>query len=311
MASSFKETAGGNQVEGDLDVLNTHDQNNAKVLEEPNWCCEVLSSLLQDPSTHDVTFVTSDGGSVSGNKAILTASSPVFRAMFNDNVHTSGKMEIPLPSVDAETLFSLVSYIYTGKVVVNSATSLDILIAAMHFKIISLVTNLIIFATVSLDTSNVISVAIFACERNFCQLLDNCLKYMCANASDVVHHSDFIKLPHEVVLAFCKSSDLNVSEIDLFLAVNKWQQYNQKVTKATIKNIFREIRYPLISNNDLVRKVAPTEMADQSLYIAALEYHIDANLYRGPLNQLVTRKCLEVTSPNSNTSEAECPTGNI
>ena len=285
------------------------DQDKAEVLEEPNWCCEVLSSILQDPSTQDVMFVTSDGGSVSGHKAILAASSPVFRAMFNDNVHTSGEIEIPLPSVDAETFSSLVSYFYTGKVVVNPATCLDMLGAAMHFKITSLVTNLIIFTTASIDSSNVISVAIFAHERNCGQLLDNCLKYMRANASDIVHHSDFTKLPHEVVLAFCKSSDLNVSEIDLFLAVNEWQQHNQKVTKAVIKNIFREIRYPLISNNDLVRKVAPTEMADQSLYTAALEYHIDACLYRGPLSQLVTRKCHEVTSLNSN--ETEHPAGTV
>ncbi|XP_065888636.1 kelch repeat and BTB domain-containing protein 8-like isoform X2 [Dysidea avara] len=293
-----------NSIKLERDVRNVLDmQDNAEVLEEPSWCCEMLSCLLQDPSTQDVVFVTSDGGSVSGHKAILTASSPVFRAMFNDNVHTSGEMEISLPSVDAETFSSLVSYIYTGKVVVNSATCLDMLGTAMHFKITSLVTKLVKFTTVSLDSSNVISVAIFACAKNCCQLLDNCLKYMCANASEVVHHSGFIKLPHEVVLAFCKSSDLNVSEIDLFLAVNEWQQYNQKVAKAIIKNIFREIRYPLISNTDLVRKVAPTDMADPSLYTAALEYHIDASLYRGPLSQLVTRKCHKVTSLNSSKIE--------
>ena len=303
---SYTEAVSSVKVERDVcDVLDMQD--NAEVLEEPNWCCEVLNCLLQDPSTHDVMFVTSDGGSVSGHKAILTASSPVFRAMFNDNVHTSGEMEISLPSVDAETFSSLVSYIYTGKVVVNSATCLDMLGAAMHFKITSLVTKLIIFTTASLDSSNVISVVIFAHERNCCQLLDDCLKYMCANASDVVHHPGFIKLPHEVVLAFCKSSDLNVSEIDLFLVVNEWQQHNQKVAKAVIKNIFREIRYPLISNTDLVRKVSPTDMADPSLYTAALEYHFDTSLYRGPLSQLVTRKCHKLTSLNS--SEIEPATG--
>lgn len=42
--------------------------------------------------------------------------------MFNDDVHTSGEMEISFTSVDAETFSSLVSYIYNGKVIVNSAT---------------------------------------------------------------------------------------------------------------------------------------------------------------------------------------------
>ncbi|XP_065888410.1 kelch-like protein 20 isoform X1 [Dysidea avara] len=308
MASSHTEAVSSSGTERDVAVV-PDTQDNAEdsaeeVLDEPNWCCEVLSSLLQDPSTQDVVFVTSDGGSVSGHKAILTASSPVFRAMFNDNVHTSGEMEISLPSVDAETFSSLVSYIYTGKVVVNSATCLDMLGAAMHFKIISLVTKLIIFTTASLDSSNVISVAIFACAKNCCQLLDNCLKYMCANASEVVHHSGFIKLPHEVVLAFCKSSDLNVSEIDLFLVVNEWQQRNQKVAKAVIKNIFREIRYPLISNSDLVRKVSPTEIADPSLYTAALEYHVNMSNYRGPSSQLVTRKYHKAPSINIDKAES-------
>jgi len=271
-----------------------------EVLEEPNWSCEVLTYLLQDSSTHDVMFVTSDGGSVSGHKAVLSAGSPVFRAMFTDYVHTTGEMEIPLPSVDAETFTTLLSYIYTGKVAVNCTTCLDMLGAAMHFKITSLVTKLITFTAASLDSSNVISITIFVCERNCSQLLDSCLKHMCANASDVLHDPDFIKLPHEVVLEFCKSSDLNISEIDLFLAVHEWQQHNQKVARAVVKSIFREIRYPLISGFDLASKVAPTEMADPSLYIAALEYHIDATLYRGPVSQLVTRKFYSL-----NSSEAE------
>ena len=153
-------------------------EENVEVLEELNWCQNVLSCLLQDHSTDDVMFVTSDGGSVSGHKAILAASSPVLCAMFSDNVHTSGEIEIPLPLVDAETFSSLVSYIYTGKVAVNSATCLDTLGAAMHFNITSLVTNLIIFTTASINSSNVNSVVVFAWEKSCGQLLENCLKFM-------------------------------------------------------------------------------------------------------------------------------------
>jgi len=43
--------------------------------------------------------------------------------------------------------------------------------------------------------------------------------------------------------------------------------------------IKREICYPLISNIDLASKVGPTDMADPTIYTAALEYHIDASLY--------------------------------
>jgi len=127
---------------------------------------------------------------------------------------------------------------------------------------------------------------------------------MCANASDVVHDPDFIKLPHEVVLALCKSSDLNVSEIDLFLAVNEWQQRNQKIAKAVTKSILREIRYPLISSTDLLCKVAPTKMADPNLYTAALEYHFNASIYRGPSSQLITRRSHNIMYLNINRAES-------
>ena len=61
----------------------------------------------------------------------------------------------------------------------------------------------------------------------------------------------------------------------------------------------------MISNIDLVNKVSPTDMADPSLYTAALEYHIDASLYRGPMCQLVTRKCHKVTCTKSKPEHAE------
>ena len=300
-ASSHTDVISGSQDVSD--ILDSQDDN-VEILEEPNWCYEVLISLLKNPSTHDAMFVTSDGGSVSGHKAILAASSPVFHAMFYDNVHNSREMEISLPSVNAEIFTSLLNYIYTGKVSVNSATCLNMLGAAMQFEIASLVLKLTIFTTASLDSSNVISVATFACKRNCSQLLDNCLKHICANGRDVVHDPDFIKLPHEIVLALCKSSDLNVSEIDLFLAVNKWQQHNQKIAKAITKNIFREIRYPLISSTDLLSKVAPTKMADPSLYTAALEYHFNASIYRGPSSQLITREFHNITYLGINRAES-------
>ena len=94
----------------------------------------MLRSLLQDPSAHNVMFVTRDGGSSSGNKAV-TYNSAVFRAMFSDNVYTSGEMEITLNSIsECRDFTSLLSYIYTSKVTVSSVTCLDMLGPAMCFN---------------------------------------------------------------------------------------------------------------------------------------------------------------------------------
>ena len=62
------------------------------------WCSNTFSSLLQDTSTHDVTFKTSDGGSVSAHRVIVAASSPVFHAMLYGNMKESNQKEIELPN---------------------------------------------------------------------------------------------------------------------------------------------------------------------------------------------------------------------
>ena len=67
------------------------------LLKEPEWCLKSFVAILDDPSTHDITFKTSDGGSVSGHRAIIAAGSPVFHAMLYGNMKESNEKEIKLP----------------------------------------------------------------------------------------------------------------------------------------------------------------------------------------------------------------------
>ena len=282
------------------DILTVRD---AEISAERNWCSQLLSSLLKDPSTHDVTFKTSDGGSVSAHRVIVAAGSPVLRELLNN--------ESSVLNTDAVSFSSVVTYIYTGKVTVTPSNLDKILSAASYFKVTSLEANLINHVASSLNASNVLPVTVIASDKNWSQLLAHCLKLMCANAKDMVRDPNFSKLPEKIVLDFCKSSELNISEIDLFLAVVDWQKHNKKVTKAVAKNVLREIRYPLISNIDLVTKVASTGLVDQTLYTAALEYHVASTEYKGPPTQLVKRKHQPsgLLHSHSSIGEAESSTG--
>jgi len=255
-------------------------------IQEPNWCATMLSCLLNDPSTHDVTFKTSDGGSVSAHRVIVAAGSPVFHEMLQDQANKS-----PLQVATETVAFSsVITYIYTGKVSVNSANLDKILAAASYFKVGSLETSLAYCIANSLSAKTVVPVTIIANDWKCDQLLEHCVEFMCTSANDAIRDPNFTKLPDNIILNFCKSSELSVSEINLFLAVSEWYKHNKKLPKATIKNIFHEIRYPQISNIDLVTKVGPTGLADSNLYTAALEYHVAAGQYKGPPGQLVKRK---------------------
>jgi len=87
-----------------------------QTLQDPAWCVTTFSSLLEDPSTHDVTFKASDGGSVSAHRVIVAAGSPVFNVMLYGGTKESNENEIELPTVDSVVLKKLVNFVYTGKV---------------------------------------------------------------------------------------------------------------------------------------------------------------------------------------------------
>ena len=262
-----------------------------EILQDSNWCFSTLSSLLDDPSTYDVTFKTSDGGSVSGHRLIVAAGSPVFHAMLYGNMKESNEKEIELPSVDTETFKALLSFMYTGKINIGSENCLSTLEAAHYFNVAVLENKCSDFIYGSLDVENCCTIATFANDKKFDGLLKKCLTFMYSNAYKLIEGASFKTLPSELMLKFCQSSDLCVKEIHLFLAVVEWCQHQKaNISDDTIKTVLQQIRYPLISVSDLLGKVRPTKFADTVLYTSALEFHHMPSEYDGPQIQLARRK---------------------
>jgi len=107
------------------------------LLEDTNssWCQNMLASLLDNPSTHDVTFKTSDGGSVSAHRVIVAAGSPVFRVMLHGNMKESSQKEIELPNIDSNRLKKLFPFIYSGQIRTILMDYVELLQAADYFNI--------------------------------------------------------------------------------------------------------------------------------------------------------------------------------
>ena len=262
-----------------------------KEIQNPDWCSSTFSTLLDDPSTHDVTFKTSDGGSVSGHRAIVAAGSPVFHAMLYGNMKESNEKEIELPSVDTETFKALLSFMYTGKIEIDSENCYNILEVAHYYNVTLLEIISVDFIASLLTTENCCQMAALSKDKGLDVLLTKCLNFIFANAYKVVQLTGFNSLPSELILMICKSSDVCIPEINLFLAVVKWYEHQKaEVPKEEIQNIAKEIRYPLISISDLLDRVRPAEIADKDLYTLALEYHHMPNKFCGPQSQLEKRK---------------------
>ena len=231
--------------------------------------------MLKDSTTHDITFKTADGGSLGAHRAIIAASSPVFYAMLYGKTKESKESEICLSSTNADMLEKIFTFIYGGVVQVSSDECLTLLQAAHYFDIAALETKcgemLVSTLDINCDLGSIIK---FAVEQQLDLLFTQCLELMEVNAGKVINSPWFKTLPLCMMLAFVKSSKLEVREIDLFLAVARWYKDQENVLSADDKKqVFQLIRYPLMSLSDLLEKVRPTQLADQNFYTAALEYN--------------------------------------
>ena len=254
------------------------------------WCSNTFSSLLQDPSTHDVTFKTSDGGSVSAHRVIVAAGSPVFHAMLYGNMKESNQKEIELPNIDSSTLKDMFHFIYTGQVQGSIIMCLNLLPAADYFGVGALKAVCFRMVQDRLEFDIYQDVATFAIEHHLDSVFEACVEFMECNVYEICRFNSGKPIPLPLLVAFLTSSDIEASELFLFLTVVDLCEMQKDVLSADdIKQIFQHIRYPLIQKNDLIEKVHPTNMADPDLYKAALEYH-DTDKFDGPQEQIEVRK---------------------
>ena len=274
-------------------------------IDDTGWQLKIFGALLEDPSTCDVTFKTSDGGSVSAHRVIVAAGSPVFHAMLYGNMKESSQKEIELPNIGGEILQYLLAFMYMGKVCFNVNKCLCVLEAANYFGIEALESCCVDYIGTTLSVDNCCQTATYAHSKNFQLLTDKCLSYMFTQAVELIKTSQFKELPTDVLSTFLQSSDVHASEIDLFLATVGW--YKNQVEKSSDtadadKSIFQLIRYPLISKYDLIDKVRPIKETDSTLYTTALEYHLVPEKYSGSAEQVKQRKpCFEIISVTPDT----------
>ena len=180
---------------------------------------------------------------------------------------------------------------YTGTVNIDSQCIEEVLEAAHYFNIASLEEQLIGFVSSSLNCTNIVDIILFAKNSKFPQLFKNCLSYMYDHADSVARDISFTHLSSDIVLTFCKSSDLKIKEVTLFQSILLWYEHRDLIPGTVLKEIFhQEIRYPLISEIDLVNIVRPMKIVDPDLYTAALEYHLVPDKYRGSINQITNRR---------------------
>ncbi|CAF1190894.1 unnamed protein product [Adineta steineri] len=227
---------------------------------------ENLNLLRQQKELCDVILILGQN-KIPAHRAILSACSPYFKAMFTGELAESRQTEIIIHDIDECAMELLIDYCYTSRIVVDEKNVQTLLPAACILQIEEVQLTCCEFLQKQLDPSNCLGIRAFADTHSCRELLRIADHYTQQHFIDVKESEEFLFLPINQLIDIISSDELNMtSEEDVFNAVMHWISCDVQQRKHYLPKILEHVRFPLMTARFLVNTVGsdPLIRADQT-----------------------------------------------
>ena len=249
---------------------------------EENWQTkrstikERTSFIFNTEILSDVKFVAqvSTGESESkkvipAHKFVLAISSPVFFAMFYGKMaETTDSIE--LPDCEYESLLEVFRYLYSDEVKLSGSNVMQVLYLANKYMVPSLAKKCNEYLRHNLKTTNVFCILPLAQKFEDTLLEDRCWEVIEKQTEEAVTSDEFVTVERSLVETVVKREKLNVKEVELFKAVDRWARKEVERqgttpdgdTKRRIlgEEIVKAIRYPSMSLKEFASVVIDSDI---------------------------------------------------
>ena len=221
------------------------------------------------PASHNETERRKSQKCIPAHKFILAISSPVFYAMFyGEMAETAGTIQ--LPDCDYESLLELFRFLYSDEVKLSGSNVMQVLYLAKKYLVPSLADKCTEYLQEHLEASNVFSVLPQAQKFEDKDLEERCWEVIEAQTENALTSEEFVTLERSVVESVVKRERLNVKEVDLFKAVDRWATKEVErqgltpdgVVKRRIlgEEIVKAIRFPVMSQKEFASVVVDCDI---------------------------------------------------
>ncbi|XP_049601772.1 kelch-like protein 11 isoform X2 [Syngnathus scovelli] len=224
----------------------------------------------------DVTLAFSSSGAAAGgvqtcefaaHRSVLAAATyyftPLLSGQFSESV--SGRVDMKEWSSetgpDAETVESVIQYMYTGEIRVSTCNVHEVLELADRFLLVQLKDFCGEFLKKKLSLTNCVAVHSLAHMYTLDQLALRAADMIRRNFHKVIQDEEFYTLPFHLVRNWLSDDQITVdSEEVLFEAVLKWVQKMPEERGGYFEELFRLLRLPQIKPTYLTRVVKNERM---------------------------------------------------
>ena len=241
----------------------------------------------------DVKFVVpvSNGESetkvIPAHKFVLAISSPVFYAMFYGQIAET-KDSIELPDCEYESLLELLRYMYSDEVTLTGSNVMHVLYLAKKYMVPSLADKCTKYLRDNLEASNVFSILPHVQKFEDKDLEHRCWVVIEMDTEEAVTSDEFVTLERSLVESVVKREKLNVKEVELFKAIDRWATIESErqgiVPDGGAKRrilgdeIVKAVRFPLMSLKEFSSVVFDSNILIMEEIGAMMKYYSGVSL---------------------------------
>lgn len=228
---------------------------------------ERISHLHNNDLMSDVTFIVRNENSnsrcrVAAHKFVLASSSSVFFAMFHGPIAES-RSEIEIADCEnKECLLEFLKFIYADEIDLNWDNSFNILYLSKKYMIPALSIHCCEFLSRTLTKETVLAVLQQSVKLDELELTTRCLDFLHPVISQVVQMEAFLYLDLNTLKMVLQEDRLQIPEISLFLAVERWcksKAARRKMPDCTeswrkvLSDAIHLIRFPCMTSHDFAK----------------------------------------------------------
>ena len=217
-------------------------------VDHPMFLVKELDSLRRNEEFCDVKILVGTK-SFTAHRCVLSSACAYFKHMFSSGMKESTKDEVEIYGISESIFDILLSYIYTGEVIVDLEDMQDLIIAANMLQISSLKDACCNYLQKRIDSQNCLGLFEFG-EIYDCPELKRLAKlYIMDKFVDVFtsENNEFLNLDYKKLVEFLNDEDLKVeSEEQILKAAFTWLLNDIECNMKHASKVLSTIRLPLL-----------------------------------------------------------------